>query len=115
MGCQHGSPDRFNSQFPTNALEWPRVPDPLRFIPPQLATSVDQPPEGKDSIREIKYDKGYRCQVLLEHGRVEVLTRNGRFASPAASQFAKSFDMGERADTQSNEGAGRADAPLNSI
>ena len=48
----------------------------LRFIEPQLATSVDQPPEGKGWIHEIKHD-GYRCQVLLERGRVRVLTRNG--------------------------------------
>ena len=49
---------------------------PFRFIPPQLATSVDKPPEGKGWIHEIKHD-GYRCQVLLERGRVRVLTRNG--------------------------------------
>ena len=34
----------------------------LRFIRPQLATSVDQPPEGENWIHEIKND-GYRCQV----------------------------------------------------
>ena len=47
-----------------------------RFIPPQLATSVDQPPEGANWIHEIKHD-GYRCQVLLEAGRARVLTRTG--------------------------------------
>jgi hypothetical protein len=44
-----------------------RVTTGLRFIEPQLATSVDQPPEGSHWIHEIKYD-GYRCQVLLERG-----------------------------------------------
>jgi ATP-dependent DNA ligase len=29
----------------------------------QLASPVDQPPEGKHRIHEIK-DDGYRCQVL---------------------------------------------------
>ena len=48
----------------------------LRFIPPQLASPVDQPPEGKHWIHEIKYD-GYRCQVLLEGRQARVLTRNG--------------------------------------
>jgi DNA ligase D-like protein (predicted ligase) len=48
----------------------------LRFIEPQLASSVDQPPEGKHWIHEIKHD-GYRCQVLLERGVVRVFTRNG--------------------------------------
>jgi bifunctional non-homologous end joining protein LigD len=48
----------------------------LRFIPPQLASSVDSPPEGEQWIHEIKHD-GYRCQVLLERGQVRVFTRNG--------------------------------------
>jgi bifunctional non-homologous end joining protein LigD len=48
----------------------------LRFIPPQLATSVDEPPEGKQWIHELKHD-GYRCQVLLERGWVRVFTRHG--------------------------------------
>ncbi len=48
----------------------------LRFIRPQLATSVDQPPQGENWIHEIKHD-GYRSQVLIEHGRVRALTRNG--------------------------------------
>src|SRR5262245_5112218 len=49
---------------------------PLRFIEPQLASQVDQPPEGEHWIHEVKYD-GYRCQVLLQQGRARVLTRNG--------------------------------------
>ena len=48
----------------------------LRFIEPQLASPVDQPPEGKHSIHEIKHD-GYRCQVLLELGHARIFTRNG--------------------------------------
>ena len=48
----------------------------LRFIEPQLASPVDQPPEGKHWIYELKHD-GYRCQVLLERGQARVLTRNG--------------------------------------
>ena len=48
----------------------------LRFIEPQLASPVDQPPEGKHWIHEIKHD-GYRCQVLLERGQARVFTRNG--------------------------------------
>ena len=48
----------------------------LEFIEPQLASSVDEPPDGEHWIHEIKHD-GYRCQVLLERGQVRVLTRNG--------------------------------------
>ena len=48
----------------------------LRFIEPQLASLVDQPPEGKHWIYEIKHD-GYRSQVLVERGEARVFTRNG--------------------------------------
>jgi bifunctional non-homologous end joining protein LigD len=58
----------------------------LAFISPQLASPVDQPPDSKHWIHEIKHD-GYRCQVLLERGQARVLTRNGhdwsdRYPSP---------------------------------
>jgi DNA ligase D-like protein (predicted ligase) len=53
-----------------------RVTTRLRFIKPQLAFPVDQPPEGERWIHEIKHD-GYRCQVLLERGKARVFSRNG--------------------------------------
>jgi len=53
-----------------------RVTTRIGFIKPQLASLVDQPPEGKHWIHEIKYD-GYRCQVLLDRGQARVFTRNG--------------------------------------
>jgi bifunctional non-homologous end joining protein LigD len=53
-----------------------RVPARLRFIEPQLPSLVDQPPEGRHWIHEIKHD-GYRCQLLLERGKARILTRNG--------------------------------------
>jgi hypothetical protein len=48
-----------------------RVTPRLRFIEPQLASPVDQPPVGKHWLHEIKHD-GYRCQVLLERGQARV-------------------------------------------
>ena len=55
----------------------PRVIHPrLRFLEPQLASSVDQPPEGKHWIHEVKHD-GYRSQVVIENGQARVFTRNG--------------------------------------
>jgi len=55
----------------------PRVIHPrLRFIEPQLASPVDQPPEGKHWIHEIKHD-GYRSQLVIEGGTARVYTRNG--------------------------------------
>jgi bifunctional non-homologous end joining protein LigD len=53
-----------------------RITSRLRFIEPQLASPVDQPPEGKHWIHEVKHD-GYCCQVLVEQGRARVFTRNG--------------------------------------
>jgi bifunctional non-homologous end joining protein LigD len=53
-----------------------RVSSGLRFIEPQLPSPVDQPPEGKHWIHEIKHD-GYRCQVLVERGQARIFTRNG--------------------------------------
>src|SRR5512144_1960922 len=53
-----------------------RVTPRLRFIEPQLASPVDQPPEGKHWIHEIKHD-GYRSQVVIDGGQVRVFSRNG--------------------------------------
>jgi bifunctional non-homologous end joining protein LigD len=49
-----------------------RLTSRLRFIEPQLASPVDQPPEGKHWIHEI-----YRSQVVIERGQVRVFSRNG--------------------------------------
>jgi bifunctional non-homologous end joining protein LigD len=46
------------------------------FVPPQLATLVDAPPEGTDCLHEIKYD-GYRAVTSIGGGSVIVRTRNG--------------------------------------
>jgi bifunctional non-homologous end joining protein LigD len=53
-----------------------RVTTRLRFIEPQLASPVDQPPDGKHWIHEIKHD-GYRSQVVIERGQARVFSRNG--------------------------------------
>jgi bifunctional non-homologous end joining protein LigD len=84
----------------------------LKFIEPQLASPVDQPPEGQHWIHEIKHD-GYRCQVLLERGQVRVFTRNGhdwsdRYPSivhAAANRRCKSAIIDGEAIVQNGEGA----------
>ena len=48
----------------------------LRFIEPQLPSLVDQPPESKHWIHEVKHD-GYRSLMLLERQQARVFTRNG--------------------------------------
>src|SRR5262245_54998162 len=48
----------------------------LRFVEPQLASSVEQPPQGKHWIHEIKHD-GYRSHLVIERGRAHVFSRNG--------------------------------------
>jgi DNA ligase D-like protein (predicted ligase) len=84
----------------------------LRFIEPQLASPVDQPPEGKHWIHEIKHD-GYRCQVLLHQGQGRVFTRNGhdwtdRFPSivrAAANLRCQSAILDGEAIVQNSDGA----------
>jgi bifunctional non-homologous end joining protein LigD len=46
------------------------------FVEPQLATLVDAAPDGDEWLHEIKLD-GYRMQVRLDRGKVQMLTRGG--------------------------------------
>src|SRR6478609_1292757 len=89
-----------------------RVTSRLRFIEPQLASSVEKPPEGKHWIHEIKHD-GYRSQVVIERGQVRVFSRNGhdwsdRYPSivrAAASLRCKSAIIDGEAIVQDGDGA----------
>ncbi|HEX9905474.1 MAG TPA: DNA ligase D [Propylenella sp.] len=47
------------------------------FRPPQLATLVDQPPDGSDWLHELKYD-GYRVLIAANRGEVRCYTRSGQ-------------------------------------
>jgi bifunctional non-homologous end joining protein LigD len=47
-----------------------------KFIPPQLASTSERPPIGKDWLHELKLD-GYRMQARLDGGKVQLLTRSG--------------------------------------
>jgi len=46
------------------------------FVPPQLATLVDAPPQAREWLHEIKYD-GYRAIAAVAGGRAKIYTRNG--------------------------------------
>ena len=46
------------------------------FVTPQLAKSVDRPPQGAGWGHEIKFD-GYRLQLRVEGGRATLKTRTG--------------------------------------
>jgi bifunctional non-homologous end joining protein LigD len=48
----------------------------LKFIPPQLPSLIDKPPEGSDWIHEVKHD-GYRTMLVVERGSARAYTRNG--------------------------------------
>ena len=66
------------------------------FVPPQLATLSDVPPEGADWVHEIKYD-GYRAIAAVAGDRCRIYTRSGqdwteKFASIAAAL--PSLDVG---------------------
>src|SRR5258706_867359 len=46
------------------------------FLTPQLATLVDEPPQGDEWIYEVKFD-GYRIVARIEDGDVKLFTRSG--------------------------------------
>src|SRR5215472_2317575 len=48
----------------------------LGFIPPQLPSLTDQPPEGANWIHEVKHD-GYRTMLVIERGAARTYTRDG--------------------------------------
>ena len=48
----------------------------LRFIPPQLPSLTEHPPEGADWIHELKHD-GYRTMLIIERGNALAHPRNG--------------------------------------
>jgi bifunctional non-homologous end joining protein LigD len=65
--------------------EAPDAPFPLD-APFQLATLVDEAPDGDEWVHEVKYD-GYRLRIALSGGVARALTRNGedwseRFPTP---------------------------------
>ncbi len=43
---------------------------------PQLASPTEEPPAGSGWLSEIKFD-GYRLLLFVEHGKAQVITRNG--------------------------------------
>lgn len=43
---------------------------------PELASLVEDPPEGDQWLHELKYD-GYRLLARIDHGEVSLITRNG--------------------------------------
>jgi bifunctional non-homologous end joining protein LigD len=47
-----------------------------RFVEPQLARLVEQPPGGNDWVHEVKFD-GYRMQLRVEGGKAKLFTRKG--------------------------------------
>ena len=48
-----------------------------RFIPPQLATLVKEPPKGDEWLHELKFD-GYRMICHLNRGEITFWSRNAK-------------------------------------
>ncbi|WP_413560247.1 DNA ligase D [Bdellovibrio sp. HCB209] len=49
----------------------------LPFVTPELSLLVDEPPEGKDWLHELKFD-GYRMQAHVTGEKVKLFTRSGQ-------------------------------------
>ncbi len=70
------TPASRNGKSSSRAKKKKSRPDTLPdFVPPQLATLVNEPPEGGDWVHEVKFD-GYRMLARIEGGDVKFLTRN---------------------------------------
>jgi bifunctional non-homologous end joining protein LigD len=63
----------------------PGLPD---FVPPELPTLVDAPPEGPEWLHEIKLD-GYRVLWRIENGKSRFLTRTGQDWTAKFAELAK--------------------------
>jgi ATP-dependent DNA ligase len=50
--------------------------DQLEFIPPQIPTPVEHPPEDDGWIHEVQF-YGYRTQIIIDQGGVRLYSRNG--------------------------------------
>ncbi|CAN7540699.1 ATP-dependent DNA ligase [Mesorhizobium sp. LjNodule214] len=48
----------------------------LEFIPPQIPTPVEHPPEDEGWVHEVKFD-GYRTQIIIDKGGVRLYSKNG--------------------------------------
>src|SRR5256885_15532205 len=48
-----------------------------KFIAPQLATLVKEPPSGDKWLHELKFD-GYRMLCRIDRGKVQFWSRNGK-------------------------------------
>ena len=49
----------------------------LEFIPPQIPTRVEQPPDDEGWVHEVNLD-GYRTQIIVDKGGVRLYSKNGR-------------------------------------
>ena len=59
-----------------------------RFVEPQLARLVEQPPGGGDWVHEVKFD-GYRMQLRVENSKAKLFTRKGLDWTEKFSAIAK--------------------------
>jgi bifunctional non-homologous end joining protein LigD len=61
---------------PTRTAKPKKVQAMPRFVEPQLAKLVEQPPAGSGWAHEVKFD-GYRLQLRVENGKAALRTRKG--------------------------------------
>jgi bifunctional non-homologous end joining protein LigD len=61
---------------PDPAVKAKKISSLPRFVDPQLARLVEQPPSGSGWVHEVKFD-GYRIQLHVENGKATLLTRKG--------------------------------------
>ena len=75
-GENKAEPDTRSSRADVTQLTGARRAPMQKWTAPQLATLVDQVPEGDEWVHELKYD-GYRLLSRIQDGTAALFTRNG--------------------------------------
>jgi len=66
-----------NKEYLLERVDEPQVNYLKTFVPPMLAESAAQLPEGEDWMYEVKWD-GIRAMITLDEGALTIRSRNGR-------------------------------------
>jgi bifunctional non-homologous end joining protein LigD len=82
------SKSRKDDDEPEPAAKTRKVSSLPRFVEPQLAQLVEQPPSGAGWVHEVKFD-GYRIQLRVQKGKAKLLTRKGLDWTTKFSAIAK--------------------------
>jgi len=87
-GAETGTAKRTGTGAAARAIPGARPGALPKFVQPQLATLVDEAPDGDEWLHELKFD-GYRILCRIDGGNVTLLSRNGKDWTHVFASIAK--------------------------